>query len=70
MAFAIPLSFLTTKLLLKFTVTRMAMVLSYANIIHVLMTLAIVAFFLVISQAICMIKVKKWNIAENTKNRE
>lgn len=69
-AFAVPLSFLVTKILLGFTATKMAMVLSYANWIHALITLFIVAAFLVLSQAICMRKVKKWNIADNTKNRE
>ena len=69
-ACAIPISFLTTKILLGFTATKMAMVLSYANWIHALITLAIVAFFLVFSQFFCMMKVKRWNIADNTKNRE
>ena len=69
-ACAVPLSFLVTKILLGFTATKMAMVLSYANWIHALITLFIVAAFLVLSQAICMRKVKKWNIADNTKNRE
>ena len=69
-ACAVPLSFLATKILLGFTATKMAMVLSYANWIHALITLFIVAAFLILSQAICMRKVKKWNIADNTKNRE
>lgn len=68
--FAIPLAFVTTKVLLGFTATKMAMVLSYANWIHAVITLLIVAAFLVLSQAFCMLKVKKWNIADNTKNRE
>ena len=70
MAVSIPLSFLATKLFLKFTSTKMAMVLSYANLWHVLMTCALVAMFLVAAQFFCMSKVKHWNIAENTKNRE
>ena len=70
MIFAIPLSFLTTKLFLSLVNTKMAMVLSYANIWHALMTMALVAFFLVFAHFFCMSIVKRWNIAENTKNRE
>ena len=70
MAFSIPMSFLATKLFLKFTSTKMAMVLSYANAWHVLMTCALVILFLLIAQFFCMSIVKRWNIAENTKNRE
>ena len=69
-ACAIPLAFLATKVLLGFTATKMAMVLSYANMLHALITLVMVAAFLVVSQWFCMHKVKKWNIADNTKNRE
>ena len=70
MIFAIPLSFLTTKLFLSLVNTKMAMVLSYANIWHALMMMALVAFFLVFAHFFCMSIVKRWNIAENTKNRE
>ena len=70
MAVSIPLSFLTTKLFLSFSATKMAMVLSYANIWHVLMTCALVASFLLVAHFFCMMIVKRWNIAENTKNRE
>ena len=70
MLFSIPLSFLSTKLFLSFTNTKMAMVKSYANIFHVLITVGLVAAFLVISHFFCMGIVKRWNIAENTKNRE
>ena len=70
MIFAVPLSFLTTKLFLSLVNTKMAMVLSYANIWHALMTMALVAFFLVFAHFFCMSIVKRWNIAENTKNRE
>ena len=69
-ACGIPLAFLATKVLLGFTATKMAMVLSYANMLHALITLGLVAAFLVVSQWFCMHKVKKWNIADNTKNRE
>ena len=70
MAFSIPLSFLATRLFLTFTNTKMAMVMSYANIFHVLITVGLVALFLLISHFFCMGVVKRWNIAENTKNRE
>ena len=70
MAVSIPLSFLATKIFLGFTNTKIAMVLSYANFWHVLMTLALVAFFLLFAHFFCMSIVKRWNIAENTKNRE
>lgn len=70
MLFAIPLAFLTTKVFLSIASTKMAMVMSYANFFHVLITLGIVVAFLLISLIVCMAKVKKWNIAENTKNRE
>ena len=70
MAVSIPLSFLATKLFLKFTSTKMAMVLSYANILHALMTCALVALFLLIAHFFCMSKVKRFNIADNTKSRE
>ena len=70
MLFAIPLAFLTTKVFLSIASTKMAMVMSYANFFHVLITLGIVAAFLLVSLIICMAKAKKWNIAENTKNRE
>ena len=70
MAFSIPLSFLSTKLFLSFTKTKMALVLSYANIFHVLLTVGLVALFLLVSHFFCMGIVKRWNIAENTKNRE
>ena len=70
MAFAIPMGFLTTKIFLSIASTKMAMVMSYANGFHVLITMGIVALFLLISLFVCMLKVRKWNIAENTKNRE
>ena len=70
MIFAIPLAFLTTKVFLSIASTKMAMVMSYANFFHVLITLGIVAAFLLVSLIVCMAKAKKWNIAENTKNRE
>ena len=70
MAFSIPLSFLATRIFLSFTNTKMAMVQSYANILHVLLTVGLVAVFLLVSHFFCMGIVKRWNIAENTKNRE
>ena len=70
MIFAIPLSFLATKLFLRFTKTNSALILSYANFWHVLITVGIVVLFLLFSHFFCMRIVKKWNIAENTKNRE
>ena len=70
MSVSMPLSFLATKLFLKFTSTKMAMVLSYANFWHVLITCGLVILFLVVAHFFCMSRVKHWNIAENTKNRE
>ena len=70
MAFSIPLSFLATKVFLSITSTKMAMVLSYANVLHVLMTCGLVIFFMLFAHFFCMSIVKRWNIAENTKNRE
>ena len=70
MAFSIPLSFLATRIFLSFTNTKMAMVKSYANILHVFITIGLVAVFLLVSHFFCMGIVKRWNIAENTKNRE
>ena len=70
MIFAVPLSFLTTKLFLSIVNTKMAMVLSYANIWHALMMMALVAFFLLFAHFFCMSIVKRWNIADNTKSRE
>ncbi len=70
MVFAIPLAFLTTHIFLSLVNTNTAMVLSYANGLHVLMTIGIVASFLIGSHLACMRIVKKLNIAENTKNRE
>ncbi len=70
MVFSIPISFLATKLFLHFTNTKMAMVTSHANIFHMLITVGLVAAFLLISHFFCMGIVKRWNIAENTKNRE
>ena len=70
MAVSIPLSFLATKIFLGFTNNKVAMVLSYANFWHALMTLALVAFFLLFAHFFCMSIVKRWNIAENTKSRE
>ena len=70
MIFAIPLSFLATFVFLKLVSTNTAMVLSYANMWHALITIGIVAAFLIVSHLACMRIVKKLNIAENTKNRE
>ena len=70
MIFAIPLSFLTTKLFLSFTNTKIAMILSYASFWHVVITMGLVALFLLFSHFFCMSIVKRWNIADNTKNRE
>ena len=70
MTFAIPLSFLATHIFLSFVGTSSAMVLSYANGLHILMTIGIVGLFLIGSHVACMGTVKKLNIAENTKNRE
>ena len=70
MVLAIPLSFLTTFIFLKLVSTNTAMVLSYANAWHALLTVGIVALFLIASHWACMRIVKKLNIAENTKNRE
>lgn len=70
MIFAIPLSFLTTFIFLKLVSTNAAMILSYANAWHALITVGIVALFLIGSHWACMRIVKKLNIAENTKNRE
>ena len=70
MIFAIPLAFLSTHIFLTLVNTNTAMVLSYANGLHVLMTIGIVGLFLTGSHFACMRIVKKLNIAENTKNRE
>ena len=70
MAVSIPLSFLATKVFLSITSTKMAMVLSYANAWHVLMTSALVIFFMLFAHFFCMSIVKRWNIADNTKSRE
>ena len=70
MIVAIPLSFLATDILLNFVATNMAMVLSYANFTHVLLTCSLVGLFLIIAHLFCMLKVKRWNIADNTKSRE
>ena len=70
MIFAIPLSFLATKLFLSFTKTNTALILSYANFYHVLITVGLVILFLLFAHFFCMRIVKKWNIADNTKNRE
>ena len=70
MLFAIPLSFLATKIFLSITSTKMAMVLSYARFKHALITSGFVILFLLIAHFFCMGIVKRWNIAENTKNRE
>ena len=70
MAVSIPLSFFATKLFLSITSTKMAMVLSYANAWHVLMTSALVIFFMLFAHFFCMSIVKRWNIADNTKSRE
>ena len=70
MVLAIPLSFLTTFIFLKLVSTNAAMILSYANAWHALITVGIVALFLIGSHWACMRIVKKLNIAENTKNRE
>ena len=45
MVVAIPLSFLATDILLNFVATNMAMVLSYANFTHVLLTCSLVGLF-------------------------
>lgn len=70
MIFAIPAGFGVTQLFLKYTATRTTRIMSYANIYHVLFTLAIIGLFLTVSHVMSMFVVKKWNIAENTKNRE
>ena len=58
MIVAIPLSFLATDILLNFVATNMAMVLSYANFTHVLLTCSLVGLFLIIAHLFCMLKVK------------
>lgn len=68
--FAVPLGFLSIKAMLAMTITKSNCVSSAASIVHVLITAALVALFLIVSHLLCMRSVKKWNIAENTKNRE
>lgn len=70
MLFAIPFSFLATKIFLSITSTKMAMVLSYAGFKHVLITSGLVVLFLLIAHFFCMGIVKRLNIADNTKSRE
>ena len=70
MIFSIPLSFVAVKVFLSFAATKTTRVLSHAGFLHVVLTLLIVSGFLLVSQFFCMRRVKKWNIAENTKNRE
>lgn len=66
----IPLSVLATKFLMKFVATAISCVGAYISWLNILLTLVCVAAFMIVSHSACMLIVKKWNIADNTKNRE
>ena len=66
----IPISIVVVKGLMRFVATSISCVSAYIDFWTIVLTLFCVATFMIFSHIACMFIVRKWNIAENTKNRE